>query len=904
MANSNQPAWFSNLPDAPSSTPKEQKLATEIQKGQTGLVETGLDIGAKAAKAPYIAPDAAASVQNLLLRNTDLQRQLDRARKGEPLQGEDKTKFDTDVDAYARLDKAIKSYDPNFSGTVLDFPGEAENTIQRRISGKFGTPDQAKFWQEMHLLDMMVRNKYFGASLTPAEKASYGETTITPGMQPEISMQNLIARRDLLGEGIQRRVNSLRAGGYNPAQINASLGSYVPALNPRWMSPENERTLTSYANSKDFNPEGYAQMLVQFGDANGLRLDPAAAAASANAVAEKRAKGDTDFGGEAVYQDLTAPGEKRDETGAAVGATGQGPTGGAGGGGAGGGDGLGWGETLGGAAVNLVPSTIDELSGIADAVLHPINTATSVAQLGGGLLSMMGVGDFDEGTARALGQYYTNKYGSMEGFKKELSENPASILGDAAVVFSAGAGAAAKLGIPAKLTAQVTRMGPRAVKVAEFAAEAAKNIDPITALTNIVAKGVPATVRGAGNVAGRVAAGTFGTTTGGGADAVREAAKVGFDRSVAGAPTTASDAFLDAMRRPGASVDEIVKLAQDGVANLRQQASQRYTDAMARFGRDPVPLDINKVLQRMRAIKPSSYDTWAASKGARPSIHKAWETMNQFVDEYAAKAAQDPSLLNPLAMDQFKQDLYDVGSKVGGPFDRDTSRIAGTAYNAVKDELVKHDPLYASTMKDYENAANEAKQLESTFSLAAARGKTPNLESAGRKLTSIFRNNVNTNYGSRTEQARRLTALDPSGRLFPSLAGQSLSSWLPRGIQGGLARAGAGAGVTGMALDALPMALDVPGYLSGYNLAALPAASPRLVGEAAYYGGRGVGAASTALEPLTSRLGTGVDWLAQKQQQYRTPLMASGVAGMNINAMQDPERQRLLDQYGAENGPQ
>jgi hypothetical protein len=332
-----------------------------------------------------------------------------------------------------------------------------------------------------------------------------------------------------------------------------------------------------------------------------------------------------------------------------------------------------------------------------------------------------------------------------------------------------------------------------------------------------------------------------------------------------------------------------VQLARDGVANLRQQASQRYVDKMQQFGRNPVPLDITNVRQRITAIKPKSYDTWRDSQGPRPADHRAWETMNQFVDEYAYKATQDPTLLEPLAVDQFKQDLYDVGSKVGGAYDRDAARIAGTAYGAVKDELVKHDPLYANIMKDYENAKIEADKLESTFSLGAARGKQPNVESAGRKLTSIFRNNVNTNYGSRTAQAERLADLDTTGRLFPMLAGQSLSSGLPRGIQGAVASAGTTSGLAGIGLNMIPMTLDVPGYLSGYNLAALPLSSPRLVGEAAYYGGRGAGAASKALEPVTSRVGDTADFLARKQEEYRTPLMSAGVAGMNLDAMQEPE---------------
>ena len=855
---------------------------------------TATSTAVNTAQLPYAGDTAEAQLVSLLLRNEDLQRDLDKARKGEPLNADDKTRLITDVDAYEKLMSAIEKFDPDYVGTVFDFPGEIETKIQKRVNSDFGTPGQADFWAQMKFLDMLTRNKYFGASLSTNEKTSYAETTITPGDTSETALANLKRRADTVRAGIQRNVRGLMEGGYRPAQINAQLGTYLPELNPRWLSPSNERILSEYASREDFDPAVYAGMLIEFGDANGIRLDQEAAMASANSILEQREAGQTTFGGGAIYKDLTKPKDDGEDDGAPV-------VSGDGGGNI---DGLptdlGWGETLGSAAINFVPSVIDEASGIVDAVLSPIDTATSVAQLGGGLLSMVGIGDFDQGTARALGQYYANKYGSMEGFKRELAENPASILADVAVVFTGGAGAATKLGIPAKLASRVQRMGPKAVRAGEIAATAAKNIDPITALTNIVAKGVPAAVRGTGQVAGRVASGTFGASTGAGGDAVREAAKVGFDRSVAGAPTPAANAFLDAMRNPGENVDNIVQLARDGVANLRQQASQSYTDTMARFGKNPVPLDISVVRQRIAGMKPESYDTWSDSKGPRPAEHRAWETMNEFVDEYAYKASQDPSLLTPLAVDQFKQDLYDVGSKIGGAYDRDAARIAGTAYASVKDVLVKHDPIYADAMKNYENAAKEAQQLETTFSLAAARGKQPNIESAGRKLTSIFRNNVNTNYGSRTAQAERLADVDPSGTMFPALAGQSLGSYMPRGIQGAVARAGVGTGITGMALDAVPMALDIPGYLSGYNLAALPASSPRLIGEAAYYGGRGAGAVSELTKPLTSRVGNAADWLVQKQEQYRNPLMAAGVAGMNLGAMKDPELQGLLEQYAGQ----
>lgn len=873
---------------------KQGRDVVGLQGDVLGNVQKGQAIQKGAATLPYEGDTAAAQLQALRLRNEELERQLTRAEKGEPLSAEDKTRLITDVDAYEKLISAINKFDPDYVGTVLDFPGEIETVLQKRVSSDIGTPGQADFWSQMKFLDLLARNKYFGASLQPAEKASYAETTIAPGDTADAALTNLKRRAETVRKGIQRNVRSLMEGGYRPAQVNAQLGQYLPDLNPRWLSAENERFLGNYASQKDFDPKVYGQMMLKMADASGIRIDPAGAEAAANTIAAKRAEGVTSFGGPGIYEGITAPPEdKRDE--AAVPA-GQGPTGGGGGDG-GGGDGLGWGETLGGAAINLVPSTISEIKGIAEAVLDPISTAKSVVSLGGALLSKMGVAKFDESSADALGQYYANKYGSMEGFKQELATNPASILADVAMVLTAGTGAITKLGLPAK----IARFGPRAATAQRIAGQIARNVDPITATTNILGKALPATVRGATNLTGRAVSNVFGTTTGAGGDAVREAARVGFDRTVAGAPTNQANAFLDAMRRPGTSADELVQLARDGVANLRQQASQRYLDKMQQFGRNPVPLDISSVRQRIEGIKPESYDTWRDSQGPRPTSHRAWETMNQFVDEYAYKATQDPSLLNPLAVDQFKQDLYDVGSKVGGPYDRDAARIAGTAYGAVKDELVKHDPLYADAMKDYENAAKEAQKLEGTFGLAAARGKQVNIDSASRKLTSIFRNNVNTNFGSRTEQAKRLSDLDPSGKLFPTLAGQSLSSALPRGIQGALARAGATSGVAGIGLDMIPMALDVPGYLSGYNLAALPVSSPRLVGEAAYYGGRGAGAASKALEPVTSRVGKTADFLSRKQEQYRTPLVAAGFAGMNLDAMQEDELQRLIRQYSEEN---
>jgi len=70
----------------------------------------------------------------------------------------------------------------------------------------------------------------------------------------------------------------------------------------------------------------------------------------------------------------------------------------------------------------------------------------------------------DRSNFMALSDYYKNKYGSMAGFKQAMINEPASILSDASMVLSGGAGLAAKV--------------PKLGKVAK-AAQIASRVDPL-----------------------------------------------------------------------------------------------------------------------------------------------------------------------------------------------------------------------------------------------------------------------------------------------------------------------------------------------------------------------------------------------------------------------------------------
>ena len=121
-------------------------------------------------------------------------------------------------------------------------------------------------------------------------------------------------------------------------------------------------------------------------------------------------------------------------------------------------------------------------------------------------------------------------------------------------------------------------------------------------------------------------------------------------------------------------------------------------------------------------------------------------------------------------------------------------------------------------MKDYHEGLDTINEIKRTFSQTGKAATDTQL----RKLQSLTKNNVSTNYGSRLDQMKALEA-QGGNEVMPALAGQALNSLMPRGLAGQL-------GATGFAGGA---ALTNPMALPGLALA-----SPRIMGEAAYNVGK------------------------------------------------------------------
>jgi hypothetical protein len=117
-----------------------------------------------------------------------------------------------------------------------------------------------------------------------------------------------------------------------------------------------------------------------------------------------------------------------------------------------------WGETATRAASNIIPSTGKLISDVAGAVTSPVETMEGLIQLTSGGMAKI-LPDFimqyavpekrkqAVDVANAVGGVYKQKYGTEEGFKRALAEDPATVAADLSILFSGGSSLAGKAGL-------------------------------------------------------------------------------------------------------------------------------------------------------------------------------------------------------------------------------------------------------------------------------------------------------------------------------------------------------------------------------------------------------------------------------------------------------------------------
>jgi len=386
----------------------------------------------------------------------------------------------------------------------------------------------------------------------------------------------------------------------------------------------------------------------------------------------------------------------------------------------------------------------------------------------------------------AVGEFIADRYGSVDALKNTLATDPVGAAADTAMLLYGGGAA-----LPG-------RVGT-AVKAAGSAVDPLRN----------AGRAVGAVGRGVGNVASK----SLGVTTGTGTLPIEQAFKAG---------QQGNRTFTENMRGT-APMSDTLDMADRAVGKLVTERSNQFKAWNPLPGSkatiDLKPLDkavadgMNIAFYKGQKVDTAAADVMTKVKNA--------------VDTFKANGMTSPEDLNTL-----KQIVYDIGGEA-----KQGSRAHKAAmgiYHSIGNELKAQVPGYADTMKDYGAASELIKEMRRTLSL----NDKATADTKLRKLQSVMRNNVNTNYGARTRLVDELAKREPD--LPAALAGQAMSSGTPRGLAQGSASA---MGLYGL-MTSNPLALG-----------ALPLTSPRLVGEAAYGAGRVAGAAGKVGQksPITAR---------------------------------------------------
>ena len=321
----------------------------------------------------------------------------------------------------------------------------------------------------------------------------------------------------------------------------------------------------------------------------------------------------------------------------------------------------------------------------------------------------------------------------------------------------------------------------------------------------------------AGKLVGRgassLAKNTLGMTTGAGAETFGTAYRAGKEGGTS---------FLDNMRG-NVPMTDVLDSAKDALSKMRVDRGNQYRSGMVDIANDKSVINFAPIENAVNSLKTmGSFKGQVINKNAAGTVDEVSGLVNQW------KNLDPAEYHTPEGLDALKQS---VGAILEGLDPKTNSyNTVNQVYGAIKSEIVKQAPVYANVMRDYTRSLDQIREVERALSL----GNKASADTAMRKLQSLMRDNVQTNYGQRVKLAKQLE--EQGGQMMmPGIAGQALQSVVPRGMS-----QVTGTGLTGY--------LGFQGMLPQAAAAAVMS-SPRLMGETAY----GLGMAARPVAAAGSR---------------------------------------------------
>ena len=486
--------------------------------------------------------------------------------------------------------------------------------------------------------------------------------------------------------------------------------------------------------------------------------------------------------------------------------------------------------------VQLISSPVQTAQSAADIVTGGVyNALPSVVQRG---INAIEINPEAQQRAIRAGEFtkedLSKAYGTTEAFKQTLQEDPFRVFGDVSTVLGGGGAllrGATNLGRGAAVG---TKAAPMAGQIASATMPVANVLSAASNVLNPVTQAIAVT-KGVGKGAEAIGKGYLAAKSGVGMEPIEQAIKAG---------KVGNQTFLENMRDKVPSL-QVLDDAKSNLAQMNADKMKEYRSGMVNIKNDKTVLDFTGI---DNALKNAESMAYYKGKVKDQTAVNVLEDMRKKVADW--KNSDPAEYHTPEGMDALKQTLYESFGKLAR--EEKTAYAAGKqVYDSVKSEIGKQAPTYAQVMKGYSESSDLINEIERTLSL----GDKASADTAMRKLQSLMRNNVNTNYGQRVNLAQELSKAGGID-LMPALAGQAMNSLTPRGLQG---------------------ASNVPtAYLAyGAGGPALAAAdilssSPRVVGETAYKYGQLAGALSSPVQTAKTIGGAAYNALPAQAQSALT----------------------------------
>ena len=460
-----------------------------------------------------------------------------------------------------------------------------------------------------------------------------------------------------------------------------------------------------------------------------------------------------------------------------------------------------------GALTSFVPSAIEFGKSVAYPFLNPVETAQAVGGLGKGLYSKaagaLGVEQDPEEKARveapveALKQFYGQRYGDLESFKRTVASDPVGVLADISTPLTLGGAGLAKMPGTIGKVGAVTR-------------KAGEVIDPLAA-TAKVAAAVP-------KVPAAVAAWKSGTSF----RSMDQAAKAGMDLN---------PVFWQHLSGQG-TPEEVVGAVKGAVQSVAKRRSDEYLAGLDAI-RSSQKLPFDDVIDTLGAQRSIAYAQTGPLKNeaARQVYQRVENALDSFINN------KHPDAHTITDFNEMKQAVNNIANdyRPGSP----ERRVADQVAQSIGATIRKADPRYADIMEAYGKTSDLLQELSKEL-------LGSNKATVAQRMRKILKDQDKATKGALLEELARINPDIPY-----MIAGQELSELFPQGIRGALTSTGAiyGAGPMG----ALTVPLMSPRFGGGmqYGLGAVagvPGQIEKRVPAPLRAGAYGAGEATQALQ--------------------------------------------------------